>query len=181
MILTDVISLELLVKTLRKCFSSIKISVLTHDPVYFPLVPLIYSHMIMASGSGERTDSDKEQEEQLPQISPDQGKSKKHMRGTGISSKPPKAPKKKADENPEEEIPEQVAQPEAGVDAEDVAVIEDQDFGSEDRPRRGGRGQEPNTTTKMSDPKPYRTPPHGETLNKRNTCLQKICRQWAKK
>lgn len=136
----------------------------------------------MASGSGERTQSDKEQEEHLPQITPDKGKSKKRMRGTGKSSKPPEASKKKAEEKPEE-----VAQPEAGTlsddvaATEDLAATEDQDISFEDRPRKGGRGHEPNTTAEMSDLTGYGTPPHGETLTEGNSRIQRICQHWAKK
>ena len=46
----------------------------------------------MASGAGERTESNKELEEPLPQITPDKGKSKRHMRGTAKTSKPPLLP-----------------------------------------------------------------------------------------
>ena len=52
-----------------------------------------------------------------------------------------------------------------------MVASEDPGVGSEDRPRKGGRGRDPNTTAEMSDPEPYKTPPEGETLTERNTRL----------
>lgn len=120
----------------------------------------------MAFGSGECTESDKDLQEPLPQISPKKGKGQKCMRGIAKSSKPPKALKKKSDENLEGEIPSDVVQPEEVAQSEEVAAIEDQaaatkeqEMGSGDLPRRGGCGREPNTTDEMSNPDGYRTPP----------------------
>lgn len=113
----------------------------------------------MASGSRERTESNKDQEEQLPQISPDRGTSRKCMRGAAKALKPPKAPKKKGElesETAPEEIAEEVAQP---VNEEEVAASEDQGLLSDDRPRRGDHGREPDTIAEMSDPAPYKMPP----------------------
>lgn len=89
------------------------------------------------------------------------------MRGTTKSWKPPKAPKKKSNEHPKEEIPEEVSQPEARANSDDVAAIEDQGSSSEYKLRRGDRGRERDMTTEISDPTGYATRPGGESLEKR--------------
>lgn len=66
----------------------------------------------MASSSGERTESDKDQEGQLLQISPDKGTGRKCMRGIAKSSKPPKVLKKKGEQESADilkQVPEEVA------------------------------------------------------------------------
>ena len=153
----------------------------THNPTYFPPYLESIHRWSWLTIRKSAQSLDKEQEEQLPQISPDKGTSRKRMRGTAKSLKPPKALKKKV-----EEIYEEVAQVDADADAnaEEVVVIDDQaatedrGIGSEDRPRKGGRGREPHTTAEMSDTEPYRTSPHGEAHTEWNTRLQKIKRQW---
>ena len=129
----------------------------------------------MASGSGEHTESDKDQEEQLPQITPEKGQGKKRMRGTAKSSKPPKAPKKKVEKVPtvsskkERKQEEDAASEDPGMsvlktDQGKVVVVVNQ-----------------TPLLRCLTLEPYKTPPHGETLTERNSRLQRIKRKWAKK
>lgn len=80
----------------------------------------------MASGSFAKGYSETESHEPLPHISPDKGKGQKRMRGTTKASK--------ASQKKPKEIEEEVNQ------------WEEQAMVSEDRPKRGGRRLEQNTT-----------------------------------
>jgi hypothetical protein len=107
----------------------------------------------MSSSSEEHTVS----ESDLPQYPSKSGRFR--MTGGGKSSKPPKVPKKNRgsdSEGAEEEIPSATAQ------SDDDAVTDALTMFSDGNPKKGGRGREKNTTTEMSDPESYRTPPEGE-------------------
>jgi hypothetical protein len=52
---------------------------------------------------------------------------------------------------------------------------------SDGNPKKGGRGREKNTTTEVSKPEGYKTPPGVDTTTECNNRLQRIRRHWAKK
>lgn len=70
--------------------------------------------------------------------------------------------------------------PSAHSQPEDELVTDTLTLFSDGNPKKGARGREKNTTSKMSDPESYRNPP-GESATERNNRLQRIHRHWAKK
>nr|XP_020188097.1 uncharacterized protein LOC109773792 [Aegilops tauschii subsp. strangulata] len=101
----------------------------------------------MENSSDEHSGS----EEEIPQRPRVAGKAKVVERK---STKPPRAPKKKAEsKTTDDDIPSTHSQP------EDELVTDSKTMFSDGNPKKGGRGRERNTTAEMSDQETYRTPP----------------------
>ena len=126
----------------------------------------------MAQSSEEQSGS----EEEIPRV-PHMAE-RKRLTGAVKPSKPPKVTKKKSESESEEEeddIPLAHSQP------KDEHITDSKTLFSDGNPKKGGRGRERNTSTEMSEPEGYKTPPGVETTTKRNNGLQRIHHHWAKK